>query len=297
MAYEGTAPLLVANGGTGRTTLTNHGVLVGAATGAITQLAAGTSGQVLQSGGASSDPAYSTATYPGTASTNQQFLMANGTNWTAKTFSINVQVFTSSGTYTPTSGMIYCIMECVGSGAGGGGCASSATLSSAGGGGGAGGYSKKFASAATVGGSQTVTVNAAGTGGTAGNNPGTDGGSVSIGAICIANGGTHGNGAAAGTGANGGAGGNAGTGDVTATGEAGGVGVGASTFEVVGAAGGNSIWGAGGQGQVGTGAATGSNGRLYGGGGAGGLSGVNAGTAAGGNGALGIAIVTEYIWA
>lgn len=50
----------VANGGTGQSTLTNHGVLVGAGTSAITQLAAGTADTVLRSGGASADPAYST---------------------------------------------------------------------------------------------------------------------------------------------------------------------------------------------------------------------------------------------
>jgi hypothetical protein len=76
---------VVAGGGTGQTTLTNHGVLVGAATSAITQLAAGSSGQVLQSGGSSADPAYSTATYPGTATGTGTILRANGTNWVATT--------------------------------------------------------------------------------------------------------------------------------------------------------------------------------------------------------------------
>jgi hypothetical protein len=49
--------LVVSNGGTGRTTLTNHGVLVGAGTGAITQLAVGTTGQVL-TGVTGSDPVF-----------------------------------------------------------------------------------------------------------------------------------------------------------------------------------------------------------------------------------------------
>jgi hypothetical protein len=49
--------LIVANGGTGRTTLTNHGVLVGAGTGAITQLAVGTTGQVL-TGATGADPVW-----------------------------------------------------------------------------------------------------------------------------------------------------------------------------------------------------------------------------------------------
>lgn len=76
---------VVAGGGTGQTTLTNHGVLVGAATAAITQLAAGSAGQVLQSGGASADPAYSTATFPTTATGTGTLLRADGTNWVATT--------------------------------------------------------------------------------------------------------------------------------------------------------------------------------------------------------------------
>jgi hypothetical protein len=76
--------LVVANGGTGRATLTNHGILVGAATTAITQLATGSSGQILQSGGASADPVYSTATYPSTSGTAGNFLVSTGTNFTSQ---------------------------------------------------------------------------------------------------------------------------------------------------------------------------------------------------------------------
>jgi hypothetical protein len=75
----------VSHGGTGRTSLTNHGVLVGASTSAITQLAAGSAGQVLQSGGAAADPVYSTATYPSTATGTGTLLRADGTNWVATT--------------------------------------------------------------------------------------------------------------------------------------------------------------------------------------------------------------------
>lgn len=73
-------PVVVANGGTGRTTLTNHGVLVGATTTAITQLAAGSAGQVLQSGGASADPAYSTPTYPSASGSAGKVVVSDGTN-------------------------------------------------------------------------------------------------------------------------------------------------------------------------------------------------------------------------
>lgn len=48
-------------------TYTTHGVLIGEGTSSIAALAAGSAGQVLQSGGASADPAYSSATYPSTA--------------------------------------------------------------------------------------------------------------------------------------------------------------------------------------------------------------------------------------
>lgn len=87
---------VVAGGGTGRTTLTNHGVLVGAATSAITQLATGSSGQVLQSGGASADPTWSTATYPATAGTSGNVLTSDGTNWASSAPPILV----ASGTLT-----------------------------------------------------------------------------------------------------------------------------------------------------------------------------------------------------
>lgn len=52
-----TTPVGVASGGTGRATLANHGVLVGAATAAITQLAVGTTGQMLL-GITGADPAF-----------------------------------------------------------------------------------------------------------------------------------------------------------------------------------------------------------------------------------------------
>ena len=59
-------PVGVAEGGTGASTLTNHGVLLGQTTAAIAATSAGTANQVLQSAGAAADPAWSTATYPAT---------------------------------------------------------------------------------------------------------------------------------------------------------------------------------------------------------------------------------------
>src|SRR6186713_630583 len=106
---------------------------------------------------------------------------------------VTKKVFTSSTTYTPTSNMVHCIIECVGGGGGGGGAIISAAIGQyTGGGGGAGGYSRTYATAAMIGASQTVTIGAAGAGGAAGANNGTAGGSTSVGTLCIAGGGNLG---------------------------------------------------------------------------------------------------------
>lgn len=89
--------LSVPDGGTGVATLTNHGILIGAAAGNITATAAGSSGQVLLSGGASADPSYSTATYPSTAGTSGNVLTSNGTNWASST---PAYIATTTGTLT-----------------------------------------------------------------------------------------------------------------------------------------------------------------------------------------------------
>ena len=39
---------------------------------------------------------------------------------------VKVTTFASSGTYTPTAGMVYCVIECVGGGGGSGGVSGSA---------------------------------------------------------------------------------------------------------------------------------------------------------------------------
>ena len=58
--------LAVANGGSGATSFTDHGLLVGSGTGAFTALAAGTAGQFLISGGGSADPSYTSTIDAGT---------------------------------------------------------------------------------------------------------------------------------------------------------------------------------------------------------------------------------------
>lgn len=67
------------------TTLTNHAVALGTGTANLSATATGSAGQVLQSGGSSADPTYSTATFPSTASSTGTILRANGTNWVATT--------------------------------------------------------------------------------------------------------------------------------------------------------------------------------------------------------------------
>jgi len=66
-------------------TFTAHGVLIGEGTSGIAALAAGSAGQILRSGGASADPAYSTATYPATAGTSGKVLISDGTNIVSST--------------------------------------------------------------------------------------------------------------------------------------------------------------------------------------------------------------------
>lgn len=210
---------------------------------------------------------------------------------------VNVQTFTSTGTYTPTANMSYCIIECVGGGGAGGGTANTAAGLSIGGGGGGGAYSRKFASAATIGASKTATVGAGGTPGGAGNNPGGNGGASSLGIICTANGGTGGGGSATTTGGTGGAGGTAGTGDFSIPGQTGLWGGNSGVTTILAGSvgwGGASTFGFGGFLNASTTPVAGTAGQVYGGGGSGSQS-FNNGAEAGGAGAAGIVIVTEYI--
>lgn len=269
--------LPVAGGGTGTASFTAYSIICAGttSTGAFQNVASvGTSGQVLTSNGAGALPTFQAAGASGAFT------------------SIVRQTFTANGTYTPTSGMKYCIIECWGSGGGGGGCANSgATGYIYGGGGGAGGYSRLLASAATIGASQAVTVAAGGAGGAAGANPGSAGGATSVGSLCVANGGSGG-GASGGAG---GSGGTAGTGDIAAPGSYGLMGLLStiSTISVRCGQGASSIVGSGGNSRVTQG--TGNAGTGFASGGAGGLSDAAGGTAAGGAGTGGYIIITEYI--
>jgi len=75
----------------------------------------------------------------------------------------NVQVFTSSGTWTKPSGLRAAMVEVWGAGGGGGGTVGAGSGQSEGGGGGAGGYVRKLYQASELSATEAVTVGAGGT--------------------------------------------------------------------------------------------------------------------------------------
>lgn len=217
---------------------------------------------------------------------------------------VNIQTFTANGTYTPTDGMIYCIIEVVGGGGGGGGVDAPAIgHQCAAGGGGAGGYARIVVDAATIGASQSVTVGAGGNGGPAGNNAGSTGGTTSVGSIVSATGGVGGSGcpSAAFNNISGGLGGAGSGGDINSSGAPGSMGL---SFIIAIVAnynssgkGADSLYGGGGRSVSDTGpgaGVAGENATNYGSGGSGAASRAT-NSAAGGNGSGGIVIITEFI--
>lgn len=210
----------------------------------------------------------------------------NGTEWrrisgaagTIKT--VKRQVFTTSGTYTPSTGMLFCDVEVVGGGGGGGGINSASRGCS---GGGAGGYSKRLILAAEVGASITVSIGAAGSGGATSGGMAAAGGTTSFGSIFYATGGVGGQGYDINlVGAEGGSGflGNL---NMSGTQGQNSYGLGSPS-----GCGGSSMYGSGGQSRVTTAAGNAPNGG-FGGGGAGAF-----GNGVGGWGTSGIVIITEY---
>ncbi len=199
---------------------------------------------------------------------------------------VHSQVFSSNGTYTPTTGMLYCIAEIWGGGGGGGGAALSVT-GAVGSGGGAGGYARKTLSAATIGASQTVTVGAGGGGGAIGGT-GSTGGTTSLGAIITATGGTGGSSGSSASPALGGTGGTGASGDFNGIGEYGQVGVPA----VCGGGGGNTAFGRGGVPVIPNGAGVAAPSNT--GGGGGGAAANNTTGQTGGAGGSGYVIITEF---
>jgi hypothetical protein len=268
---------------------TNHAVFIGKGvhTPAST-IAVGSNGQVII-GATGADPAFATITSSDssitfTAGANSLDMVVSSTG---AVNSVNIQVFTTSGTYTPTSGMIYCIIEAVGGGgSGGSGYISGATLG--GGGGGAGGYSRLLASAATIGASQTITINGAG-------------GSTVVGSLITCNAGSNGGNAGNNLVAAGGAGGTASGGTINITGNSGNPGTAAGTtanpLNNGGSNGGGGFFGGCGLGAVASsmGANNGGAGATNSGSGGGGGGAGSSNTGTGGSGAAGIVVVTEYV--
>ena len=116
---------------------------------------------------------------------------------------IDAQVFTSSGTWTKPSGLVFAIVFVTGGGGGGGKWPDT----SAGAGGGAGGGTAiEVLLASELGATETVTVGAGGAGATSGGSAGSTGGTSSFGALCSATGGEGGGSTGGGSDAQGGVG-------------------------------------------------------------------------------------------
>lgn len=249
------------------------------------RLPAGTSGDVLTTGGAGANPSWQT---PSGVQT--------------------VQIFDTAGnhSYVTPAGATLLIVECVGGGGGGGGVDQAATNSAAGGGGGAGGYARTYITNPDS--DYDIVVGAHGPGGAPGLNngsPGEDsifredgGGTI----LCNGKGGRGGGGNQVATvphiggfGARGGGdpADGANVGDISIVGAPGDYGVCLAAAQAFSGTGGSSIFGGGGQGKS---APTGGgvNAPGFGGGGSGGCILSGGADQSGGNGAAGIVIVTEF---
>lgn len=193
---------------------------------------------------------------------------------------VNIQAFTASGTYTPTSGYKYGIAFVTG---GGGGSAGTGTTTYQRGGGGAGGTAIGVLNLTSLG-AVSVTV---GAGGTAGADTGASGTSGGAGGTSILStlSGTGGSGSAAGTSYTGGLGGTPTGGIINISGATGGSGSGGAA---VSGYGGGSFWGSGGSCRT-TNSGP-SNGISYGSGGGGGGGPSNPGA----TGAAGVVMIMEF---
>lgn len=195
-------PLTLAQGGTGAAlTASNGGIFYSNASTAAILAGTATAGLALLSG-ANTTPSWSTL--PPVTQINVQRVTATG-----------------AGTYSPTAGMKYVIVQAQAGGAGGGGAQTSGASASANAAGGGGGeYIEALFTAAQIGASKPYSVGAKGNGGAAGLNPGSNGSNTTFNTtFIIATGGTGGQQAAASSlVTTGSLGGNGGTGGSVATG-------------------------------------------------------------------------------
>lgn len=210
---------------------------------------------------------------------------------------IGVQAFTAAGgTYVPSLGTNFVVVEVQGGGGGGGGAPATASgVCSAAAGGGAGGYSSARITSGFSG--VLVSLGAGGSGGTATPSSGGTGGTSSFGSLVSASGGGGGSFMAASVSfpiqAAGAAGAVGGAGNIVSSpGAGGGPGVILTAGNGISGSGGPSHFGGGGFKAVGS-AAGGAG--VYGGGGGGAISQGNTGSGfSGGAGGLGLVIVWEY---
>lgn len=230
---------------------------------------------------------------------------------------INRIIFSTPGsfTYTPTSGMTQCYVECVGGGGGTSGLCSTLTTTVLAimGGAGGGGYCAKLFTSLQIGSSQSLTVGSGGAGGAGPSsgscsgststpqNPGQAGSASTFGSFLTANGGGNntiindsGN-----QPAGPGVGGTATGGDVNLSGQNGSWFQGGIGLAISGNGGNSGLYGNGGYGITSNGNylnQTSNNGTGFGGGGSG-VMGNNTSSASynGANGANGVVIITEYL--
>ena len=247
----------VANGGTGRSSVTSGNLLLGAGTSAMTELTGGTVGNVLS---------------------------WNGSAWVSGAASGGAlqtyDVATTPGTWTKPATLKGVRVTVVGGG-GGGGTVGPSAIAGGGGGGGGGGAAIRLYPAPSIPGPQPYTVGGAGA-------------TTSFGStvtVISATGGATG-GSTTSTGVSGGAGGIGSSGLANMAG-----GGGSSGSPQNGGSGGSSIFGGGANGvwwPGGVGSAPGQAGRAYGGGGSGGGKSTPNTTAPGGAGAAGVVIIEEF---
>jgi hypothetical protein len=236
----------------------------------------------------------------------------NGARWVCNPMAgvqIIQTVFTATGPYQPSPGLVSVQVECIGGGGGGGPASSDLANTTTsgwmmgGGGGSSGGYSKSTLASSLVLGGVNVTIGAGGAPGQPGTAGGV-GGATTFGALVTANGGLGGGSGNPGDEfGDGGPRTQPGTGQIASSGSAGGTGIGyyfdtvAVSGFAVGGQGGNSFLGGANRNVLApAGGGTGGEDGYQGSGGGGAASGLVTLPVPGGAGGAGLCIVTEYCW-